>query len=193
MAEERLLGNSFGDLGGTLFSRCFWYTIIPVLTQGHEAHLTSIGDITADRFHAYDLVCLGGPCHGTDLAEPLKKILAAIAQSPPFKMVGFATHATPTPQADERRRELYEKWAGRCADSFERTCQEKGIELLGYFSRQGAASPAIEDFIHREIVTDEEEWEAYVAEVRNHPNGEDVERAREFARAVLSEADIRSA
>jgi len=32
MAEERLLGNSFGDLGGTLFSRCFWYTIIPVLT-----------------------------------------------------------------------------------------------------------------------------------------------------------------
>ena len=32
MAEKPPFGNSSGDRGGTLFSRCFWYTIIPLLT-----------------------------------------------------------------------------------------------------------------------------------------------------------------
>lgn len=32
MPENLLFGNLSGLLGGTLFSRCFWYSIISVLT-----------------------------------------------------------------------------------------------------------------------------------------------------------------
>ena len=161
-----------------------------VLSQGHKVHLKSIADITSDSFNAYDLVFLGSACHDADLAEPVKMILKTIAKSLSFKMAGFATHATVTPQGGERERELYEEWAGRCAESFERTCQEKEIELLGYFSCQGAPSPPIEAFIHSEIIPDEEEWEVYVKEVRKHPNEEDMEQAREFTQAVLSQSDV---
>ena len=159
-----------------------------VLSQGHEAHLKSVADTASDSLNAYDLVFLGSACHSADLAEPVKKILASITKSPSFKMAGFATHATVKPEGEERERELYKKWAGKCAESFERISQEKGIELLGYFSCQGAPSPPIEAFIHSAVIPDAEEWEAYISEVRKHPNEEDMKQAREFARAVLSQS-----
>ena len=55
MAEEFLLCNSSAGLGGTLFSRCFWYTIIPVLTPCRRddlAVLTGIEDVLL-RFPTY--------------------------------------------------------------------------------------------------------------------------------------------
>ena len=33
MTEKCLIGNPQHDLSGTLFTRCFWYTIISVLTR----------------------------------------------------------------------------------------------------------------------------------------------------------------
>ena len=164
-----------------------------VLSQGHEVHLKRIDEITSEEFDVYDLVFLGSACHDADLAKPVKRILEGIAQSPSFKLAGFATHATYTPEGGERQRELYEQWAGRCAESFERTSQEKEIVLLGYFSCQGAPSPPIEAFIHSVIVPDEEEWEEYVVEMRKHPNEEDMEKARRFARAVLAQSGLAAA
>lgn len=164
-----------------------------VLSQGHEVHLKRIAEITSEEFDVYDLVFLGSACHDADLAKPVKMILEAIAKSPSFKLAGFVTHATSTPKDGERERELYEQWAGGCAESFERTSQEKEIVLLGYFSCQGAPSQPIEAFIHSVIIPDEDEWEAYVTEVRKHPNEEDLEQAREFARAVLPQSDVADA
>jgi len=164
-----------------------------VLSQGHEVHLKRIDEIASEECNAYDLVFLGSACHDADLAKPVKRILQGMAQSALFKLAGFATHATYTPGGGERQRGLYEEWAGRCAESFERTSEEKEIELMGYFSCQGAPSPPIEAFIHRVIVTDEEEWEEYVAEVRTHPNEKDMEKAREFARAVLTRSGLAAA
>jgi len=47
---------------------------------------------------------------------------------------------------------MYEQWAGRCAETFERISRQKGFNLLGYFHCQGAPSPPIEEFIHNEIM-----------------------------------------
>ena len=58
---------------------------------------------------------------------------------------------------------------------------------MGYFGCQGAPSPPIEQFIHSAIVTDEDEWQAYVREVRKHPDEDDLRRARAFARQVLAQ------
>jgi hypothetical protein len=71
------------------------------------------------------------------------------------------------PESGERQRELYEEWAGKCVESFQRLGQEKGTDLLSYFSCQGAPSPPIEAFIHSAIVTDDDEWRVYLTEVGN--------------------------
>ena len=158
-----------------------------VLSQGYQAHLKRIGKMTSDDFDVYDLVFMGSACHDADLAVPVKKILEGIPKSSSFRMAGFATHATYTPEGGERQREMYHTWAGRCSESFQQTSQEKQVELLGYFSCQGAPSPPIEAFIHNTIIQDEEQWAEYIREVGQHPTQDDLEKAKMFAREVLEQ------
>jgi flavodoxin len=154
-------------------------------SQEHEVCLREVGAITADTLTAYDLVFLGSACHDADLAGPVKQILDQIPTSPTFKLAGFATHASHTPEGGDRQRELHERWASGCQRSFRQASQEKGIAFLGYFGCQGAPSPPIERFIHSTIVTDEDEWAAYVHEVRKHPDEDDLRKAKEFAQEVM--------
>ena len=159
-----------------------------VLSQGHDADLKRIDELAPDKLNDYDLVFLGSACHDTDLAQPVKRLLEEMATAPSLKLAGFVTHATSMPDGGDSQREAHEAWAGRCSQSFERASRAKGIQWYGYFCCQGAPSAPIEAFIHREIVTDAKEWEAYVAEVRQHPNEADKEKAREFARGVLAQS-----
>ena len=159
-----------------------------VLAQGHAADLKRIDELTPEGLAGYDLIFLGSACHSSDLAEPVKTLLEAITPPSLFKLAGFVTHSTYTPEGGERQRELYEAWAGECARSFERVCREKGPEWCGYFSCQGAPSAPIEVFIHNQIVTEAMEWEEYIEEARKHPTEEDKEKARAFARRVLAVA-----
>ena len=71
-------------------------------SQGHKVGLREVGAITADTLSAYDLVFLGSACHDADLAKPVKQILGQIPTSAPFKLAGFATHASYTPEGGER-------------------------------------------------------------------------------------------
>jgi flavodoxin len=164
-----------------------------LLAAGLEADLKMIGpadrpgEVEPGTLAGYDLVFLGSACHDADLARPVKELLAAIPAAPGFKLAGFVTHASYTPEGGEREKQVHETWASRCALSFRRASQEKGVEFLGYFGCQGAPSPPIEQFIHTHIVTDEDEWQEYVREVRKHPNADDLRRARAFARQVLAQ------
>jgi flavodoxin len=154
--------------------------------QDHKVYLEEVGEITPDGLTAYDLIFLGSACHDSDLAKPAKRVLGGIPSSPPFKLAGFATHAAYTSEGGEREREVYEEWAARCELSFHQASQEKQIEFLGYYHCQGAPSPPIEAFIRNTIVTDEGEWKTYIEEVKRHPDEEDLQQAREFARQVLA-------
>ena len=49
----------------------------------------------------------------------------------------------------------------------------------------GKASPDIEAFIKREIITDEVEWEKYLPELRSHPDITDIKNAKDFALEIL--------
>jgi flavodoxin I len=155
-------------------------------TEGHKADLMHLGEIAPDTLNAYDLVFLGSACHDADLAKPVKRILDQIPVSPAFKLAGFVTHASYTPEGGDRERQTHETWASRCALSFRQASQDKGFDFLGYFGCQGAPSPPIEQFIHSAIVTDEDEWQEYIQEVRKHPDEDDLRKAREFAQAVLA-------
>ena len=163
-----------------------------VASLGHEAHLKALGDLTADALAGYDLVYIGSACHDADLARPVKELLEQIPPASGFKLAGFATHATYAPGGSDAEQEAYTTWASRCPHAFQRACEERGIDFLGYWSCQGAPSPPIEQFIRNSIVTDRDDWEEYVQEVRRHPDKEDLRHAREFARQVLAHAQEQS-
>ena len=157
-----------------------------LLSQGHEVDLKRINDLGAGWLNGYDMAFVGSACHSSDVARPVKTALAALEPSAGLRLAGFVTHSTFLPEGGERQRELYETWAGACPKTFERVCQEKGFVWCGYFSCQGAPSPPIEAMIEREILTELEEWQTYVVEVRQHPNEADKSKARAWARSMLA-------
>ena len=156
-----------------------------MLSQGHEAHLRDLGKVEFDTLTAYDLIFLGSACHDADLATPVKQFLRQMPIAPAFKLAGFATHASYSPERGDRERQAHETWASRCELSYRQASQEKGWDFLGYFGCQGAPSPPIEQFIHSTIVTDEDEWQEYIQEVRKHPDEDDLRKAKEFAQEVM--------
>lgn len=50
----------------------------------------------------------------------------------------------------------------------------------------GAPNPGIEAFIKSAIIQDEGEWEEYIEEVKKHPNAEDLENAKLYAKRVTT-------
>ena len=156
-----------------------------VSDQGHQADLKEMAEVTAESLNSYNLVFLGTTCHDSDLAKPAKRLLENVEGSPPFKLAGFVTHATQMPGGNERAAELHERWAGNCVRTFQQVCEEKQISFLGYFHCQGAPSPPIAAFIHNTVISDEEEWQSYIAQVEQHPDETDLQNARVFAGQIL--------
>lgn len=55
---------------------------------------------------------------------------------------------------------------------------------MGHFNCMGAPNPGIEVFIKSAILQDEGEWKKYIEEAKKHPNSEDLENAKLFAKRV---------
>ncbi|MBY8984736.1 MAG: hypothetical protein KGD65_06705 [Candidatus Lokiarchaeota archaeon] len=138
-------------------------------------------------FNEFDLIFLGAPCHDTDLAKPLIRILRKLPESPKFKIAGFFTHSTTPPEGNTKNKSLYDDWAGNCSKSFEKMKQEKNAEFLGFFRCQRAPSPGIETFIHQTIIKYEDEWQDYIKGTKNHPDQNDLENAKKFAAEILQQ------
>jgi len=159
-----------------------------VASRDHEVVLMTVPEVSVDLLSGFHLVFLGAAVHDSDLAKPLKRLLETLPMNPSFKLAGFSTHSTFMPEGSARREELHEWWAGKCLPSFERICREKSIPFLGYFHCQGAATPPIEAFIHREIITSEMEWNEFLPELRKHPTFEDLQNAKDFAQEVIKKS-----
>ncbi len=149
-----------------------------------EVDINTMWSVDLGTLDKYDILFVGAPCHDSDLARPVKGFLDRLPESPTFKLVGFFTHATNMPD-NERNKALYDQWAGRCIPSFQNVCERSDIELLGIFHCQGKASGPIEQFIHQEIITNEDEWNQYLPELRTHPTTNDLENAGKFALDIL--------
>ncbi|MDD5265246.1 MAG: flavodoxin family protein [Candidatus Bipolaricaulis sp.] len=156
---------------------------------GHEVTLREIRGVKSQDVSGFDVIFLGSPCHSADLAKPVRNLLEAMESSPGGKLAGFVTHSTYTAEGGERHRELHERWAGKCAGSFEQACAAKGLEWSGCFSCQGKPSKPIELFIRVAVIKDAHEWPGYIAETRKHPNADDEAKARAFAREVVALGD----
>jgi len=152
----------------------------------NEAYLRQLKDISADALNNYDLVFLGSACHSSDLAAPVKKLLGELPGSPRFKLAVFFTHSVWAPEQNELGQYYFDKWAAKCIDSFENTCREKHIDFKGCYHCQGSPSPQIEEFIRSAITRSRQEWDEYIREARKHPVQGDLDRAKSFAREVIS-------
>jgi flavodoxin len=152
---------------------------------GHEVALESVRGLKPKDLAGYEVIFLGSPCHSSDLAKPVKKLLERMETSPGARLAGFVTHSTYTPEGGERQRRLHEQWAGKCAGTFEQACAAKGLLWSGYFGCQGAPSKPVEIFIRCAAIKDPNEWPAYIAETKKHPDAQDEARARAFAREVV--------
>ncbi len=155
-------------------------------TQRNEVVVASIGGIDVNELPGFDVVFLGSTCHSSDIAAPVKKWLDRIPAGATLQLAGFVTHSTTMPEGAAWKKQMYERWAGRCLGSFEHLCANKGFGFLGFFHCQGAPSPEIETFIRNSIIPDETQWTEYIEEVRQHPTTADIEAAKSFAREMLA-------
>lgn len=152
-------------------------------SKKHEASLKKTDEVNADSLNDYDLVFLGSACHSGDLAAPAKTLLRAMPESPKFKLAGFFTHSCPTPEYSSSS---FNKWASRCVTSFEEVSKEKKIDFRGYYDCKGAPSPAIQEFICKAAFGSADVAREYIKETLKHPSPEDLCKAEEFARGVMS-------
>jgi len=148
------------------------------LSVDHVVDLLPIDSIGPDTAGTYDLIFVGSPCHAGDISVQAKGFLTGLPQGGTFGLAGFITHAS----------SAYER-AGfeKCITTFETTGTAKGIRFLGCFDCQGYLSPEIQPYVKKARKVSDDEWNVIMEKMAGHPDEEDEENARRFARSVLVE------
>lgn len=178
----KILVTYFSKTGNT---KMIAEAIHEITSQSNDSTLKNFKNLKVEELDNYDLVFLGAACHHSDLAPPILKFIKKIPESPTFKLAGFVTHSTYPPEGSERHAELFEQWAGRCEKTFERLQNEKEIDFKGFYRCMGKPSKPIKVFIHKKIITEDEEWAEYKVEVAKHPDENDLRNAQDFTIKIL--------
>lgn len=156
------------------------------VSKQYTASIKPLKEVDVETLKEIDLIFIGAPCHDASLAKPAIKFLESLPENLPAKIAGFYTHATYLKDGTERHDKLFDRWAGKCSPLFEKIAKDKNLQFLGDFHCQAKATPPLEDFIHKEIIPNEDEWNTYVEDLRTHPNEDDVKDAQHFAEVLLN-------
>jgi flavodoxin len=148
-----------------------------LVSESNEVDLKKVEETTADQFDGYDLVFVGSPIHAGGLAGPVKELLEALPENPSFKLAAFITHAS----------FAYES-AGfdKGIQSLDDITKGKGITYLGSYDCQGRLSDELKPIVKQSRNVPDEEWDKRMAEVDQHPNDEDLQKAMDFAKDILA-------
>ena len=158
------------------------------LKEDVDTVLLELGETKVTDLADYDLVFVGSPCHHSDIVDTVKEFLEKIPKQSKFRLAGFITHSSYPREKDEGKYEaLFDKWVGLSEKSFVQIAAEKEIKFMGFFRCMGAAIEPIEEFIHKKIVLDKEEFEEYLVESRKHPDEIDLKNAKAFAKKIIGE------
>ena len=149
------------------------------VSRSDDAQMSNIEDINAEKMGDYDLVFLGTPIHAGGLAQQTKSLLDSIQTNPPFKLAAFITHAS-----SAYEQQGFEQGIRQFAD----VTKDKNIDYLGYFDCQGRLTPDLHDMVQQMQKVSDEEWAKKMAECDRHPNSEDEENAKAFARELIVKA-----
>lgn len=145
----------------------------------HDADLKKVEEISAGDLAGYDVVFVGSPIHGNGLAAPVRELMEALPEGSSFKLAGFVTHAS----------SAYEKEGfDQGMQSLEDISASKNITYLGVFDCEGRMAEMLKPMIKEARGVSDEEWDKRMAELDQHPNAEDEQKAKEFAKEILSKA-----
>lgn len=150
------------------------------LAQINETDLIEIDKTGMDSINAYDLLFLGSPIHARGIAAQVRQMLEALPDNPDFKLAAFITHAS-----SAYSKEGFESGV----QQFDDICKKKEITYLGCYDCQGRLTPEIHDMVQTAQNIPDDEWAEKMAECDKHPNEADEEKAKAFAREVLSRAN----
>jgi flavodoxin I len=149
------------------------------LSGRHDAELKKVEEIKLDAVQGYDILFVGSPIHANGLAAPVKEFLEAVPEGAGFKLAGFVTHAS----------FAYEKAGFEMGiQSFDDISKQKHIDLLGCFDCEGRLAKELQPMIKQVREASDEEWAERMAELDQHPNADDEQKAKAFTRDVLSRA-----
>lgn len=144
--------------------------------RANQAELKKLEDITPEDAAGYDFIFIGSPLHSGSLATPVKECLALIQANSGQQMAGFVTHFAPAyPEQD---------MAG-FAEPIKTACREKGIEYKGCFDCQGFLTQSLHEAVKGKMNLTDEQWADKVKQMTGHPDQEDKDKAKAFAKEVL--------
>jgi flavodoxin len=174
----KILVTCFSQTGNT---RQIAEAINRELDQSNSVDLITIDQIDADRLNTYDLLFIGSPIHARGLSAPVKEFLDALPDHPSYKVAAFITHASSAYSKDG-----FESAIQQIAD----ICGKKSIAYQGCFDCQGRLTPEIRDAVQKAQNIPDNEWVEKMAECDKHPNAEDEENAKAFAREIITHLNL---
>lgn len=139
--------------------------------------LKPLDSIKALDLAEYGLVFFGAPIHAGGLGGAAKEFLEAMPESPGLKLAGFVTHSSFAyePQGFESGMKQIKELP-----------EAKGVTYLGSYDCQGYLTDALHPMVQKAQNASDEEWSERMAESKEHPNAEDKEKAKEFAKEILA-------
>ncbi|MCJ7772103.1 MAG: flavodoxin family protein [Desulfobacterales bacterium] len=151
--------------------------ILQEVSQSNEVDLIKIEETDPGTLSEYDAVFVGSPIHAGGLAAQVKELLEALPQNPKFKLAAFITHASSAYEKDGFDKGI---------QSLDDITKSKKITYLGSYDCQGRLSEEIQPIVQQSRGESDEEWGKRMAECNEHPNAEDEQKAKEFAKKVLA-------
>jgi flavodoxin I len=143
----------------------------------NTADLKRLEDITPNDMARYNFIFAGSPLHSGRLAAPVQECLRQLKATSGQRMAGFITHfAAAHP----------EQSMNGFAKPIEAACQKNGIEFRGCFDCQGALSERLHGVVQKKLNATDEDWAEMLSQMTGHPNAEDEDRARAFARTAMA-------
>jgi flavodoxin len=151
--------------------------ISEVVSPAHEVETRKLEEVNPENISGYDLLFIGSPIHAGNLAAATKDFLGRLQMPSGKKMAGFLTHAG-TAYPDQ----IMSKFT----EPLKAACEKNGLGYLGCFSCQGFLNPAIHEMVKKGQNLTDEQWAERVKEMTGHPDAEDLNKARAFAKEILS-------
>lgn len=146
-------------------------------SQTHEVETKKLEEVNAGDLAGYDFVFIGSPIHAGNLSGPVKDFLNSLQTPPGQKMAGFITHAGPA---------YPEQIMGKFTEPFKAACEKNALKYLGCFNCQGFLNPAIHEMLKKSQNLTDEQWAERVKQMTDHPNAEDLAKAKAFTREILA-------
>jgi flavodoxin I len=150
--------------------------------EASARHDSVIIKLDASQFPSLDdcnLIFVGSPCHAGTLSAPVRDFLSQLPDNPPFHLAGFITHASPAYSKTDFE---------NCIAYFASLCKKKNIFHHGCFECQGSLAPQLHELIKKSKKISDDEWDRYMASNNGHPDTEDENNARSYARKVISDS-----